>query len=273
MNRQAIRSSLVQSKSTVRFPRLRQASRSGHIRALYIAPRILKPKLVNVAVYSAFCGYRGYLPSEPSQIANPSRFRTHTTQSDRQESKDDSADGHKKDSLSLGDSEAGSGTSATVTMTKRDFDAIVKEKAESLRQLKKQQRFTFALVLVTLVMIAGVYYTAAIARKIEDHGTINYQQWTFGKSPKLRRSQEETPGGTKEDAGEGGTEKDEDRSIPRLGKDMNGELIRVQTMMEDELNQVAKEAFSVIKDRRIPKNGTRQHTRAFPHRDEPAGPP
>ncbi|KAL9626885.1 MAG: hypothetical protein Q9204_006963 [Flavoplaca sp. TL-2023a] len=256
--------------STVRFSRLRQASRSGLIRALHIAPHTLKSNLVNVAVYSAFHGYRGYLPPESSQIPKRSRFRTHTTQSNRQEFKDHSADGHKKESWSLADSEAGSGTTATVTMTKRDFDAIVKEKAEGLRQVKDQQRVTSVLVFVTLVVIAVVYYTGAIARKIGDRGMIKYQLWTFGKSPEARKSQEETPGGTKEEEGGGGTEKDEDRSTARLNKEMNEELIRVQSMIEDELNRLAK---SMIKDRVLLEHGAHRQMKTFLHRDVPVVPP
>ncbi|KAL9025535.1 MAG: hypothetical protein Q9180_007647 [Flavoplaca navasiana] len=170
MNRQAIRSSLVQSTSTVRSPRLRQASRSGHSRALRIAPLTIKPKLVNVAVHSAFRGYRGYLLSESSQIINPSRFRTHTTQSDWQESKYGSdlgsAGGHNKESSSLTDSEADSGKSATITMTIGDFEAKVKEKVEGLRR-EEQERLgaIYTELLLMLCIFTSGYYIGKMKQK------------------------------------------------------------------------------------------------------------
>ncbi|KAL9027592.1 MAG: hypothetical protein Q9180_007307 [Flavoplaca navasiana] len=271
MNRQAIRSSLVQITSTVRLPRVRQASRSGHIRALHIPPRTLKPNLVNIAAPSAFHDHPASLRLESLQLFKD--FRAYTTKADGSEAANESANGSNQDSLSPAGSKPDSGMSDTVTMTKGDFDAIVKERAEGLRQLKDQKRFTFVLVLVTLVMIAGVYYTGAIAREIRDYGTIRYQRWTFGRSPEVRKSQEETPGGTKEEEGGGGTEKDKGRSIAGLKKEMNEELIRVQSMIEDELNQVAKEVDSVIKDRGLLGHGAQRQMKTFPPRDVPVVPP
>ncbi|KAI4275373.1 MAG: hypothetical protein LQ337_003280 [Flavoplaca oasis] len=271
MNRQAIRSSLVQSTSTARFPRLRQASQSGYIRALHIAPRALKPKLVNIATLSTFHDHPASLRVESLQLVKD--VRAYATKANTLEAATESANSHDQDSLSLASSKPNSGKSDTVTMTKRDFDAIVKEKAEGLRQMKDQQRFTFVLVLVTLVMIAGAYYTGAIARKIGDHGTIRYRQWTFGRSPEIRKPQEETPERTKEVEGGGGTEKDEDRSIARLKKKINEERTRLQSMIEDEWNQSAEEADSVMKDRGLLKHGTQRQMKTFPHRDVPVVPP
>ncbi|KAL8844646.1 MAG: hypothetical protein Q9176_001158 [Flavoplaca citrina] len=161
MNRQATRSSLFQITSTVRLPRLCQASPSGHVRALHLPPCTLKPNVVNIAALSAFHDHPASLRLESFQLFKD--FRAYTTKADGLEAADGLANSHKKESVAFGNSkieDSDSGKSDLVTMAKRNYDARAREKAKRFRPVWQ--------LLVIYVIVPSLFYAWAVDRTIRD---------------------------------------------------------------------------------------------------------
>ncbi|KAL9007446.1 MAG: hypothetical protein Q9180_009653, partial [Flavoplaca navasiana] len=174
MNRQAIKSSLVESTSTVRFPRLRQASRSGYIRAQHIAPRTLKPNLVNIAALSAFHDHPTSLRLESLQLVKD--VRAYTTKAD------EPVNSHKKESVAFGNSkieDSDSGESDLVAMAKRNFDARAREKVKRCRPVWQLLVIYIAVPSLFCAWVVDRTVRDSEGNKIEELGPIDHFRCKF----------------------------------------------------------------------------------------------